>query len=142
MKLLKDFFIVSYCSVTIYIVFFARRRRGLSERFLNVVPIKYKLVELAKLSPHFDKEWYNFYLNLFGNIALFVPFPLLIFLVIGVNESYKFIFISFFTSLLIEIMQYTFKVGVADIDDILLNTIGAIVGVALMRGIGRLNIHA
>ena len=41
--------------------------------------------------------------------------------------------ISAFCSISIECLQFVFKAGVADVDDIILNTAGAVVGVSLMK---------
>ena len=67
--------------------------------------------------------------NILGNLILF--FPLGFFLPILRKRFRKFwtiLGIGFFSSLLIEACQYEFAQRIFDVDDILLNTIGAIVG--------------
>jgi glycopeptide antibiotics resistance protein len=67
--------------------------------------------------------------NLMGSILLFIPLG---FLLPVLNKKFnrfnKTIKISLALSLTIEILQYLFRVGQFDIDDIILNTIGSILG--------------
>lgn len=69
--------------------------------------------------------------NLLGNIAIFVPFGFLV-PSISHNKSYTNLFsvtaMAAMFSTLIEVMQILTKVGRFDVDDILLNTIGAVCG--------------
>lgn len=74
---------------------------------------------------------YQFGVIFFGNILLFSPF--------GVFLKYKrlnltqiFIF-SLIFSLMIEVCQLIFKVGIFEIDDLMLNTIGAILGAKIYQ---------
>jgi glycopeptide antibiotics resistance protein len=64
-----------------------------------------------------------------GSILLFIPLG---FLLPVLNKKFnrfnKTIKISLALSLTIEILQYLFRVGQFDIDDIILNTIGSILG--------------
>jgi len=67
--------------------------------------------------------------NVFGNIALFVPIGLLLPLIFHrTKKIYKIILISFLLSLSMELFQYILGTGAADIDDVLLNTIGGLTG--------------
>lgn len=68
-------------------------------------------------------------LNLFGNIAAFIPFG--IFLPIMHRRFRSFAYMTLLTfefSLLVEVIQLVCKVGSFDVDDLLLNTIGGILG--------------
>lgn len=67
--------------------------------------------------------------NLVGNIAAFIPFGL--FLPILSKKSRGFFIITLLTaelSLLIELTQLVTKVGIFDVDDLLMNTCGGAVG--------------
>jgi len=72
-----------------------------------------------------------FYSNLIGNIVLFVPFSIITISVFGIYKIRHVLLLSFALSFAIEALQYIFRVGVADIDDILLNTLGAATGILL-----------
>jgi len=71
------------------------------------------------------------WINLLGNVAVFVPFGLLIPLVFRVRWLS---FIVGFASwiLILELLQLITRRGTADIDDIILNTIGACIGYAVI----------
>lgn len=68
-------------------------------------------------------------LNLAGNVAGFVPFGALLPIVVrDVRKAWKVVMLSFEISALIEIAQLLFQVGCFDIDDIILNTLGGLIG--------------
>jgi len=67
--------------------------------------------------------------NLFGNIFAFSPFGFMIPIVINKKKAFfRAVFATFFFSLLIETSQLIMKVGVFDVDDLLMNTIGGLIG--------------
>jgi len=62
------------------------------------------------------------------NIIMFLFFPFALrFLVPGLS-IYKIIVLAILTSIFIELMQYFLDVGLADINDVIANSIGAILG--------------
>ena len=68
-------------------------------------------------------------LNLFGNIAAFIPFGFFLPVLCPKCRSDLFtVFFSFECSLLVETIQLVSKVGSFDVDDLLLNTIGGFIG--------------
>ena len=68
-------------------------------------------------------------LNLAGNVVAFVPFGLFLPLLLrGLRHFWKIVLLGFEFSLLIEITQLFGRVGSFDVDDILLNTLGAACG--------------
>ena len=70
-------------------------------------------------------------LNLAGNVVAFVPFGLFLPLLLrDLRYFWKSVLLGFEFSLLVEIMQLFGKVGSFDVDDILLNTLGAACGYA------------
>lgn len=67
--------------------------------------------------------------NIYGNIAAFFPFGLLTPLLFKKMKSLGFLLItSVLFSLFIEVIQGLMGVGVVDIDDIILNTFGSLIG--------------
>ncbi len=71
----------------------------------------------------------SFIVNILGNILAFAPFGFLLPLL---NKRYrgflKIIFLSLLFSLTIETIQLYLKVGIFDVDDLLLNTVGGLLG--------------
>lgn len=71
-------------------------------------------------------------LNLIGNVLAFVPFGLFLPLLLrGMRYFGKTVLLGFEFSLLVEIVQLFSKVGSFDVDDILLNTLGVVLGYVL-----------
>lgn len=74
------------------------------------------------------------FLRLFlGNIGWFVPFGFLLPLLQKKSGLVKTMAAGFTFSLFIEIMQFIFHKGVAELDDLILNTLGAAIGYLLCR---------
>lgn len=64
--------------------------------------------------------------NLFGNLCVFMPFALFIpMLIPKLNCVWGVFLTTFLTVVLIEILQFIFLTGAMDIDDLILNTLGA-----------------
>lgn len=73
--------------------------------------------------------WKAVILNLGGNVAGFMPFGFFLPVVSRRGRRwYNTFLLGFFLSLCIETTQLVFKVGSFDVDDLLLNTIGGILG--------------
>lgn len=74
----------------------------------------------------------SFLVNIPGNILAFVPFG---FMLPMLNKKYKgFLAVTFFSllfSVTAEVVQLIFKVGTFDVDDMLLNTVGGMLGYLL-----------
>lgn len=72
---------------------------------------------------------FDFFYNLYGNIFWFIPMGCCLgFLLKKRHPFFKVVMIGFLCSLSIETMQFLFRTGVADIDDLIFNTIGTILG--------------
>ena len=76
--------------------------------------------------------WYPVCTNLLGNILIFLPFGMLVPML---SKKYKRFWcvalLSFELSLAVELIQLLTKVGSCDVDDMLLNTIGGMLGYAI-----------
>lgn len=73
-------------------------------------------------------------LNLFGNVAAFVPCGFFLPIISRRSRKwYNTLLISFLFSLSVEIIQLVSKVGSFDVDDMLLNTLGGVIGFVLYR---------
>lgn len=66
--------------------------------------------------------------NLAGNILIFVPYGFFISMASRSRGFFKTLFCSMGLSLAVEIVQLFTRVGSFDVDDILLNTIGGVLG--------------
>ncbi len=82
----------------------------------------------------------NFYLNVIGNIVIFIPFGFFISLYLGSQKLNRPLLITFITSLTIELVQ-VFINRSFDIDDIILNCTGGIIGFLLYIGLYAIKRH-
>lgn len=69
-----------------------------------------------------------------GNIAFFVPVGVLAYVVFG--RAWKAVAFGAALSLAMEAGQYVFALGLTDIDDLIMNTLGAAVGVGVAKLFG------
>lgn len=79
----------------------------------------------------------SFVINIFGNLIVFMPVGGFTYYFMNKKAVYKglahVIIIGFIFSLLVELIQLSLSVGVFDIDDLILNTLGAIIGYGLYK---------
>jgi glycopeptide antibiotics resistance protein len=128
---------IFYFATLFYIFFLARRRRGPTlpwhKRHLNLIPLKDK-IEYFTAYPHLTgPQGGQFYIDLFGNIILFVPFAFFLVFIFHIKSLRRIMLIAFLTSISIELIQLIFSIGVADIDDIILNIAGAALGALILK---------
>jgi len=132
---LSFFYTVGLC----YVFFFARRRwREFPVRNFNLVPLRNKLHYLEGWSQFTGPEKAEIYKDVLGNIIIFIPFPFLLVFLVGFRSYRRLLFLSCVSSIGVELIQFIMNVGVADIDDILFNTLGASFGVIMLYIIAQL----
>jgi glycopeptide antibiotics resistance protein len=72
--------------------------------------------------------------NLLGNIAAFVPMGFLVpFISKRVNKFYRVFLIAAGASMVIEVLQYVLAAGAADVDDLILNSAGGLLGYLIYK---------
>jgi glycopeptide antibiotics resistance protein len=84
-------------------------------------------------------SWRTVLLQLVLNIVLFIPLG--VFLYIGKRKLAISVIIGFGVSLAIEIIEYITKTGVFDVDDLIMNTLGTLIGFVIcsLSPIGKTN---
>lgn len=130
---------VVYFSALFYLVFLARRRGAprLDKRGLILLkPFQGPIHFFKTLEHQTSFDYYSFFTNLIGNIFLFIPFAYFLMTVFKLFNGKKIILFSFLLSVSIEFIQYLFDIGVADIDDVLLNVTGGFIGLLLCNVLG------
>lgn len=120
---------VLYIICIVYFLIFSDmfgRGGGYDTRRYNLHPLQ----EIERFIVYRDQmSGYSVFLNLYGNIIAFVPFGMLLRWVRNKNTTFwNALAYSLGFTLLIETAQYITKLGVFDIDDIILNTLGGIIG--------------
>ncbi|MDD6039397.1 MAG: VanZ family protein [bacterium] len=123
--------IVLFSILAIYIlILFAlifRKRHGF--RSVNLIPFRL----IADFLFGDSKSQAFAVNNIVGNIVLFIPFGIYLTLFnpnkrIRVNTG-----IVAIASITVEILQYLFQVGVMDMDDVILNTLGGLIGIVIFK---------
>ena len=133
-RVLEILLFVVYLAVLCYFLFIADRMgRTFSERVYhyNLMPLK----EIGRFWTYRQTlgVW-SVLMNLIGNVVAFIPFGL--FLPRLFPACRRFILtvvLAFEFSLCVEILQLVWKVGSFDVDDLLLNTLGGILGFLVYR---------
>ncbi|GAA0543986.1 VanZ family protein [Chitinophaga japonensis] len=137
MRGLKFVAVTGYVLILTYIVLWApvRIRHKVGEDYrTRFIPFKGMINEV--LHPKGNNvlaHWTLFLGNFLGNMVLFMPFPLVMITVCRITGARTIILLAFLTSVALEITQYVLHLGVADVDDVMLNTAGAVIGLYLYR---------
>ena len=118
---------IIYMVALVYFLFFSEQmgRVPSDEYKYSLKPFK----EIRRYLTYIDQLglWYVF-LNLAGNVMAFVPFGFVLPVITRYRKFYQVFFLSMEFSLVVEIIQLVSKVGSFDVDDILLNTLGGVLG--------------
>ncbi|WP_010532494.1 VanZ family protein [Lentibacillus jeotgali] len=122
---------VLYVSVVLLVsfvginIFFPERLQGnFSGASHNFVPFSTIETYLFNFKSYNLMTWFY---NTFGNILLFIPMGILLPILIAKRIKFSLSVIPLF-SLTIETLQYFTQLGVFDVDDIILNTLGGYLG--------------
>lgn len=118
---------LAYMGLLIYYLLFAER--GYSASGYNIVPFE----EIKRYLTYRETLGFKLVaLNLGGNILGFSPLGFLLPVVsVKHRRAFRTILFCFLFSLLIEMIQMMTHVGCFDVDDIILNTAGGVVGYLL-----------
>ncbi|MCI8565113.1 MAG: VanZ family protein [Lachnospiraceae bacterium] len=128
-RILLGLMFLTYLVFLCYIMFFAEmlgRTEIEREYSYNLVLFR----EIARFIRYRDRLGMKaVFWNLGGNVLCFMPFGFFLPLISkNVDRWYLSVLLSLYLSLLIELTQLFLKVGSFDVDDLLLNTIGGLLG--------------
>ena len=122
-------FIALYTTVLLYMMFYASGREPSGISYLQLKPF----ITIQHFFTGNDVEKEAFLINIIGNVFLFSPFGWLG-LCIGKFDKLAPITLLFLIGIsFIESLQYMTGRGVADIDDVFLNTLGMLIGYFLFK---------
>jgi glycopeptide antibiotics resistance protein len=133
----------AYCIIAFWLLFLqvgaTERASYFTSRKVHYIPFEstFHSVKLAVTNkfgpPHKLHFRYITIRNIVGNILLFLPWGFLAPILFYKTRRFKNVVVSaVLISLFVETTQFIFVVGVADIDDVILNTLGAMVGFYLL----------
>lgn len=108
--------------------------------------ISYNLIPFKTIVSYFIGFYrYPFdvwFFNIFGNVMAFIPLGFFVPIVFEKVKKLKYsIFIGVSMSFCIEILQIITKLGSLDVDDIILNTIGTLIGYIVYKGVEKYILH-
>lgn len=130
-KKIYKILIFPYTLFLLYLMLFGFGREPMEAEVVRVSPIASTIHFVENRL--FFKRYFSIFTNIFGNVILFMPFG---FMGILFRKYYKFknLIIDFIKILIVvEFVQYISRMGVFDIDDILLNSIGVYLGFRVFR---------
>ena len=123
---------IIYCFILVYVLFLSRGTRvGFTfaeymRRFTNFIPFK-TIIEYVQR--YIDGYRNLSVLNLLGNLALFVPMGMALpCLFKKLNRFWKVTLTVLGMVVIIELVQGLLRVGSIDIDDVIFNVVGAMIG--------------
>jgi len=126
-KFIGVLFILSYTALMLFLLFSNAFSYRSGHRTINLVPFKTIILyvnAIERINPR------TIITNILGNILLFVPLG---FYLKAFIKNFKYTFLTIVSiPITIELLQYLFATGAADIDDIILNIIGEIMGLFLL----------
>lgn len=114
-KLSKTIVFIYYIILLFNMVIFAR--------YSNIT--SYNIIPFASITNLITNgNLYTIVINLFGNLLIFMPLEYFIIELFKVNKFKQNLLLSFIIILMIETSQFILKIGVFDIDDIIICTFG------------------
>ena len=131
---------VLYIAFLIYFLIFSERygrEPGTATYQYNMVPFQ----EIRRFWKYRGQLGFvASFANLAGNILIFVPFGFFLPLASRFRNPVMTVFLSFMLSLAVEMGQFVTQVGCFDIDDLLLNTLGGLIGYLLFAWFHRVGL--
>ena len=128
LKKFYKFIILPYTIFLLYLMFFGMGRLQLED---NVVRIKPVISTICYIQDTI--RWFDIVKIVVGNVVMFVPFGFLGW-VFPELKNLKSTVIAFVSAIVIvEALQYFTRMGVFDVDDIILNTFGVYLGFRLCQ---------
>ena len=129
-----------YCGVLVWMLYLSRDYRGgytLSEyisSFSNFIPFK-TVFHYAKIAATGSLEFIGLFLwNIMGNLVMLLPLGAVLPCLFGrIDRFWKVVITVTVTVILIELAQLILRVGVIDVDDLILNLSGAMIGYAILK---------
>ena len=126
-----------YCLVLIYILFLNRGTRShysytqYFQAFTNFIPFKTITEYIQRYS---DGYWRLSTINLLGNLALFIPMGMALPCVSKkINRFWKVVLFVLGIVVMVEVTQGILRVGSIDIDDVIFNVSGAMIGYGIIK---------
>ena len=120
--------IFPYTIFLLYLMFLGFGREQHEANIVRLLPFVSTILFVQNTT-----SWESIIINLFGNIIMFIPFGFLGWLN-AKYFSFKKLIVDFLSALIIvEALQYLTRLGVFDIDDLALNSLGVWIGYQMRK---------
>mgnify|MGYP000871848563 CR=1 FL=1 len=127
-KKIYRIFILPYTIFLLYLMFLGFGREQHEANIVRLLPFVSTILFVQNTT-----SWESIIINLFGNIIMFIPFGFLGWLN-AKYFSFKKLIVDFLSALIIvEALQYLTRLGVFDIDDLALNSLGVWIGFQMRK---------
>ena len=127
-KKIYRIFILPYTIFLLYLMFLGFGREQHEANIVRLLPLVSTILFVQNTT-----SWESIIINLLGNIIMFIPFGFLGWLNVK-YFSFKRLIVDFLSVLIIvEALQYLTRLGVFDIDDLALNSIGVWIGFQMRK---------
>ena len=121
-------FIFPYTIFLLYLMFLGFGREQHEANIVRLLPFVSTVFFVQNTT-----SWESIIINLLGNIIMFIPFGFLGWLNVK-YFSFKRLIVDFLSALIIvEALQYLTRLGVFDIDDLALNSLGVWIGFQMRK---------
>ena len=133
-KKIYRIFVLPYTIFLLYLMFLGFGREQHEANIVRLLPFVSTVLFVQNTT-----SWESIIINLLGNIIMFIPFGFLGWLN-AKYFSFKKLIVDFLSALIIvEALQYLTRLGVFDIDDLALNSIGVWIGFQMRKFIDDFN---
>ena len=127
-KKIYRIFILPYTIFLLYLMFLGFGREQHEANIVRLLPFVSTILFVQNTT-----SWESIIINLLGNIIMFIPFGFLGWLN-AKYFSFKKLIVDFLSVLIIvEALQYLTRLGVFDIDDLALNSLGVWIGFQMRK---------
>lgn len=128
LKKFYKFIILPYTIFLLYLMFFGMGRFQYEDNVIRIKPIYSTIFFIHEMI-----RWSDIIMIIVGNVVMFMPFGFLGW-VFPKLKDLKNLIITFVSAIVIvEALQYFSRLGVFDVDDIILNTFGVCLGWRLCK---------
>ena len=117
---------IIYLAVLGYLLFFSQTYR------VNSTEYQYNMIPFHEIRRYAGKTGLVSLTNLFGNVLAFVPFGFLVTIVSGYRLKWPVaVALCLAAPVAVELLQLVTRVGICDVDDVILNFAGGLIGLGL-----------
>ncbi|WP_317193400.1 VanZ family protein [Chryseobacterium indoltheticum] len=128
LKKFYKFIILPYTIFLLYLMFFGMGRFRNEDHIVRIKPIISTVWFIQETI-----SWFDIIKIVLGNVVMFIPFGFLGWIFPQLNNLKNLIITFVSVIVIVEALQYFSRLGVFDVDDVILNTFGVLLGWQMKR---------